>query len=319
MDLTPGIAGPEVEQPVHVHAGTCTSVGAVVHGLSNLKNGKSTTTVNATLDTLKNGNYLINAHKSGAEANIYTSCGEIWESITVPLKAQNNSNQNGTATLYRVGNQTEVQINITASLLGATVEQPAHIHNGNCTSLGNVVYGLTNVVNGRSTTRVNATVETLLANPFAVNVHKSGAEASVYTSCGEIKQSVTINLAQQNSTGQSGIAILTASGNQTEVVMQLSTGPAGPTIEQPVHIHSGTCANLGGVVYGLTNLVNGRSVTMVNVSLAALLNGTFAINAHKSGAEASTYTACGQVTGTLILASTGGSSPTPSAPVYEYN
>ncbi len=318
LDLTPGIAGPTVEQPVHVHAGTCSQLGAVVYGLSNLVNGKSTTLVNATLDTLKNGNYAINAHKSGAESTIYTSCAEIWESVTIPLKAQNNSGQTGTATLYKVGNQTEVVVNITPSILGATVEQPVHIHNGNCTSLGSVVYGLTNVVNGKSTTRVNVTVDTLISGTFAVNVHKSGAEASIYTSCGEVKQSVTINLSPQNSSGQSGIAILTPNGNQTEVVMQLSTGPAGPTIEQPVHIHTGTCANLGGVVYGLTNLVNGKSVSIVSVSLSTLLNGTFAINAHKSGAEVSAYTSCGQVSGTVTSSASVPPSGTPAPPVYEY-
>lgn len=310
LDLTPGIAGTTVEQPVHVHAGTCSSLGAVVYGLTNLVNGKSTTTVNATLDTLKNGSYAINAHKSGAEASIYTSCGEIWESVTIPLKAQNSSGQTGTATLYKVGNQTELVLNITPSVLGTTVEQPAHIHNGNCSSLGSVVYGLSNVVNGRSTTRLDVTTASLLSGTFAVNVHKSTAEVSVYTSCGEVKESLTVELKPQNSSGQSGIAILTPNGNQTEVAMFLSTGPAGPTIEQPVHIHTGTCATLGGVAYGLTNLVNGKSVSMVNVSLATLKSGTFAINAHKSGAEVSAYTSCGQVADASVAA---------PAPQYQYD
>ena len=310
MDLTPGIAGPTVEQPVHVHAGTCSTLGAVVFGLTNLVNGKSTTMVNATLDTLKNGNYAINAHKSGPESAIDTSCGEIWESVTIPLKLQNNSGQSGTAVLYKVGNQTEVVINITPSVIGPTTEQPAYIHNGNCTSLGSLAYSLTNVINGRSTTRLNVTVASLLSGTFAVNVRKSSVETSVFTSCGEVKESMTIDLKPQSGSTQSGIAILTANGNQTEVAMFLSTGPAGATVEQPVHIHTGTCATLGDIVYGLSNLVNGKSVTIVNVSLATLKSGTFAINAHKSGTEISTYTSCGQIS------DASGVSPVPQ---YQYN
>lgn len=137
---------------------------------------------------------------------------------------------------------------------------------------------------------------------------------------------ITINLTAQNNSGQAGTATLTAKGNQTEVVMNLSTGPAGASTEQPVHIHTGTCASLGDVAHGLTNLVNGKSTTTVDVSLSTLLNGTFAINAHKSGAEASVYTACGEVklpgSGTPTSSSPGSSSTptgTPVLPTYEYN
>ncbi|MEO6457058.1 MAG: LPXTG cell wall anchor domain-containing protein [Chloroflexia bacterium] len=56
---------------------------------------------------------------------------------------------------------------------------------------------------------------------------------------------------------------------------------------------------------------NGASETTVNVSLADLLAGTYAINVHKSPTEASIYTACGDRVnmqlggGTVGMPSTG--------------
>src|SRR6185437_13820241 len=103
--------------------------------------------------------------------------------------------------------------------------------------------------------------------------------------------SVTVNLAAQNGSGQNGTATLTAMGNQTQVVINITGEPSGAS--EPDHIHTGTCANLGGVKYPLQNTVNGTSTTMVNVSLATLHSGTFAINLHKSAAEIGVYVACG--------------------------
>jgi hypothetical protein len=51
-----------------------------------------------------------------------------------------------------------------------------------------------------------------------------------------------------------------------------------------VHIHSGQCGDsLGGVAYGLSNFVDGLSVTLVEgVSLDSILTGDFAVNAHNA-------------------------------------
>lgn len=106
---------------------------------------------------------------------------------------------------------------------------------------------------------------------------------------------ITVNLAAQNNSGQSGTATLTEKGSQTEVVLALSQGPAGAAVDQPVHIHSGSCATLGGVVHPLENLKGGKSTTMVNATLDSLRTGTFAINAHKSGQEVAVYTSCGAI------------------------
>lgn len=92
-----------------------------------------------------------------------------------------------------------------------------------------------------------------------------------------------IVLGEQNASGQSGWAALTAKGDQTEVVLNLSAG----TLETEfVHIHSGSCGDsLGGVVYSLTSFVDGTgfSVTTVGATLSSLRTGDFAINTHQAG------------------------------------
>ena len=119
------------------------------------------------------------------------------------------------------------------------------------------------------------------------------------------QESVTIQLREQNGSGQSGTAVLTAEGDRTRVVVTLSNPPAG--IVQPAHIHEGTCANLNPQPrYPLQSLSGGRSETVVDVPLSQLLAGQFAINVHKSQQEISTYVACGEIRAQLAPATGGG-------------
>lgn len=119
------------------------------------------------------------------------------------------------------------------------------------------------------------------------------------------QESVTIQLREQNGSGQSGTAVLTAEGNQTRVVVTLSNPPAG--VAQPSHIHEGTCANLNPKPkYPLQSVMNGRSETVVDVPLSQLLAGQFAINVHKSQQEISTYVACGEIRSQLAPATGAG-------------
>ncbi len=107
-----------------------------------------------------------------------------------------------------------------------------------------------------------------------------------------MNQTVTLNA--ENASGQNGTATITSmSDNEIKVVIDLSNGSAEP---QPVHIHKGSCANLDPKpAYPLTNLVNGKSETMVPVGMAEFQIGGYAINAHKSATEASVYVACGDI------------------------
>jgi hypothetical protein len=103
----------------------------------------------------------------------------------VTLTEQNGSGQNGTAELTDMGDGTTKVVLVISS--NTADPQPAHIHNGTCAALDpKPVYPLTSVVNGKSETIVNASIAELLSKPYAINVHKSAAEASVYVSCGSI-------------------------------------------------------------------------------------------------------------------------------------
>lgn len=107
------------------------------------------------------------------------------DSITVTLGPGRDGSQTGKATLTAKGNQTEVVIDIQPGTAG--VEQPAHIHEGKCPGVGPVKHPLSNVVNGKSTTTVNATLQSLETGAFAINVHKGpGGDAGVYVACGEL-------------------------------------------------------------------------------------------------------------------------------------
>ncbi len=67
-------------QPVHVHFGWCDSaLGTVHYPLNDVVAGESTTLIDATLATLRDGNHAINLHLSYPEIRSYTACGDISE------------------------------------------------------------------------------------------------------------------------------------------------------------------------------------------------------------------------------------------------
>jgi len=105
---------------------------------------------------------------------------------------------------------------------------------------------------------------------------------------------VTLDLTEQNNSGHDGEATIRRTGeNSVRVSLELDNATSTP---QPAHIHTGACPNPGAVVYPLTNVVNGRSETDLQVSLSALLAQLpLAINVHKSAAESAVYVACGDI------------------------
>jgi hypothetical protein len=104
--------------------------------------------------------------------------------LSVPLSAQYGSGESGTATLSQVNGDVKVVVAIPNGPAGP---QPAHIHSGNCSSLGGVAYALTSLVSGASVTVVKGiTIDQLLAGKYAINVHKSTDDLGTYVSCGNI-------------------------------------------------------------------------------------------------------------------------------------
>ncbi|MDO8515952.1 MAG: DUF4382 domain-containing protein [bacterium] len=64
--------------PAHIHLGSCANLGAVKYPLGSTVNGKSETSLNASLADLKAQLPLaINVHKSPEEIGVYIACGDI--------------------------------------------------------------------------------------------------------------------------------------------------------------------------------------------------------------------------------------------------
>jgi hypothetical protein len=124
----------------------------------------------------------------------------------------------------------------------------------------------------------------------------NGDAAAPATTAAEEKEGITVDLGEQNSSGESGTATLTADGEQTVVTIDLTGAPADTP--QPAHIHSGTCAELGDVVHPLANVEGGASETTVDAPLADLQGAAFAINVHESEEAIQNYVACGDVPST---------------------
>src|SRR5436190_1865945 len=93
---------------------------------------------------------------------------------------------------------------------------------------------------------------------------------------------ITIQIGEQNGSGESGTAKLTPlDGGKTKVEIKLKGEPK--KLAQPAHIHDGGCASLDPKPkHGLENVVKGKSTTVVPASLQELVDGKTAINVHKS-------------------------------------
>jgi hypothetical protein len=115
-----------------------------------------------------------------------TSVALAADSASAKLEAQNNSGESGTAKLSKAGdNQTKVTLDVKGAPAG--VSQPVHIHKGSCDKLDpKPAYPLSPLVNGKSETTVNASLDSLEKGGYAINGHKSAQEASTYVFCGAI-------------------------------------------------------------------------------------------------------------------------------------
>jgi hypothetical protein len=101
-------------------------------------------------------------------------------------------------------------------------------------------------------------------------------------------------LTAQNGSGENGTVALTPRGAKTLVVVQLTSAPG--TTPQPAHVHVGPCAKLDPAPkYPLSSAIDGVSVTTLDVPIATLTDGTFAVNVHKSADDIKTYVSCGDL------------------------
>jgi hypothetical protein len=103
---------------------------------------------------------------------------------------------------------------------------------------------------------------------------------------------VVIHLSPTEGDGQVGSATFVSSGSSTTV--EISVEPS-TTEAQPIHIHAGTCSDVGAVIHALQNVVKGHSKTTIDVPIDQIASGGVLVNVHESYSNPSNYTACGQL------------------------
>jgi hypothetical protein len=103
-----------------------------------------------------------------------------------------------------------------------------------------------------------------------------------------------IRLAEQNKSDESGTATLFDGAKGLIVRLRLR---GGESVDQPAHIHKGTCEKLDPKpAWALTTVHEGQSEKVIEgVTLAQLQKAPYAINVHKSTKEIPVYVACGNI------------------------
>ncbi|HEY8446645.1 MAG TPA: hypothetical protein VIL01_06010 [Thermomicrobiales bacterium] len=115
----------------------------------------------------------------------------------------------------------------------AGAARPAHIHNGTCEELGDVVQPLTDLTAATGTAEGNAdaipaeysytlvpmSLDDILAEDHAINVHESAENIGNYIACGNLggvrdaNGALVIGLSELNDSGYTGIAYLAPDAN----------------------------------------------------------------------------------------------------------
>jgi CHRD domain-containing protein len=190
---------PSSTHPSHIHTGSCSNQGAVVHPLQNIvADATGNATVTSTIPNVTNGipasGWYVNVHNgpglSPAEQFLPIVCGDIANSNTSTSAAQSvqmalmaapgastGQAAMGKAQLSLSG--TTLTVIVTLSGLEPKSMHAAHIHMGSCESQGAVVHPLDNVVadasgNANVTTTIN-NVSAIPSSGWYVNVHRTTA------------------------------------------------------------------------------------------------------------------------------------------------
>jgi plastocyanin len=133
-----------------------------------------------------------------------------------------------------------------SALAQTNPSHPAHIHQGTCDELGDIVAPLDNVsepeaseVSGTenpipvrvSETLVELSLDDILAGEHSINVHESEDNIQEYIACGEIGGAVrggklVIGLGELNESSHTGVAVLEEAEGGTNVVVYLMNAAA---------------------------------------------------------------------------------------------
>lgn len=126
----------------------------------------------------------------GPETSPFPAEAQEPEGLTLQMLAQNDSGQEGTAVLTSTPDgKTRIIIDLANSPAGP---QPSTINSGTCANLGDTVHVLGGMRGGKLDTEavghnVEASLDSLLAGQFAINVSRSPQDFGVSVSCADIR------------------------------------------------------------------------------------------------------------------------------------
>ena len=111
---------------------------------------------------------------------------------------------------------------------------------------------------------------------------------------GAYPSTLKLKLYAQNRRGETGTATFEQIPAGVKIVVKMAGGQNGT---QPIHIHTGTCANLNPEPkYALTNIVRGTSTTTIpGITIGDLIKGNYVIDVHESSANIKRYVACAAI------------------------
>ena len=109
-----------------------------------------------------------------------------------------------------------------------------------------------------------------------------------------MKKTVKLPVPKAENATQSGEIVFEEDNGKTTATLTTTGGPTDTP--QPAHIHIGMCPKIGAVKYPLTNVVNGNSSTVLDITIDTIMSQLpLAVNVHKSTTEPNIYVSCGNI------------------------
>lgn len=193
---------------------------------------------------------------------------------------------------FRDGAQTRIIATDTPPTY-ATVE-PMNIYKGTCGQLGGAVHALKGILDGHSTTMLNIAMDKLYGGKYAVNIHESVARIENSLACAAIPEeadTTVMVLHSQGSDNPAGYAGLVAIAGTTRIAVKLNS-PASKAQPSAALVAGGCFGNDDGA-QGLSKVVDGLSITDVNISFEQLLSNEFSIVLRDENLDGPDYLSCG--------------------------
>ncbi len=158
-----------------------------------------------------------------------------------------------------------------------------------------IVYGVIYYFAFANKDAYNPTPSSVQPTAEQQNTQPTSQQQTIPSITQQTTHDMTVTLEAVNNSSESGTARLLETDGKVVVTLNLTGFQNNP---QPAHIHAGNCPGVGEVKYPLTNVVNGQSVTTLDVTLEELeQQPPLAINVHESTANIKNYTSCGELSG----------------------